>query len=189
VKGNRSGAGRKIRLLTLFASAFVAGALVIFGLASLLGALVGTSRIPDSWRLVAAATSLLALVVIDVIAVRRVSWCPLGWRRQTPKALVHRFAVPAVLAAWGFDTGLAVTTFRVAALTWGALILTLFGFSSWQSGLAYGGGFVVPMLCVLLLSPKPERFAALLHARPVVQSISAVMLAGSAVLLLTQVTL
>jgi len=186
VKGNRSGAGRKIRLMTLFASAFVAGALVIFGIASFLGALAGIARIPDRWRLVAAAAALIALMVVDVIAVRRFSWCPLGWRRQTPKALVHHYAVPAVLVAWGFDTGLAVTTFRVAALTWGALILTLFGFSSWQSGLAYGGGFVVPMMCLLLLSPRTERFEALLHARPVVQSISAVMLGGSAALLLTQ---
>jgi len=166
----------------------VAGALVIFGIASLLGALVGISRIPDRWRLISAAAALMALVVVDVIAVRRFSWCPLGWRRQTPKALVHHHAVPVVLAAWGFDTGLAVTTFRVAALTWGALILTLLGFSSWQSGIAYGGGFVIPMLCLLLLSPRTQRFEALLHARPVVQSISAVMLAGSAALLLTQVT-
>jgi hypothetical protein len=187
VKGHRSGAGRKIRLMTLFASAFVAGALVIFGVASFLGALVGISRIPDHWRLVSGAVGLLALAVVDVIAVQRLSWCPLGWRRQTPKALVHHYAVPAVLAAWGFDTGLAVTTFRVAALTWGALILTLLGFSSWQSGLAYGGGFVVPMLCILQFSPKTERFEALLLARPVVQSISALMLGGSAALLLTQV--
>jgi hypothetical protein len=63
-----------------------------------------------------------------------------------------------VASIWGFDTGLAVTTFRVTAATWGALLLTVLGLSGWATGVAYGIAFAAP-ISVLMWTHRAGRIA------------------------------
>lgn len=187
MQGRRSGAGRNIALLSLFATAFAAGAVVTFTTAALSGSMTGIARLPQQYRVGAAAAVLIALAVVDVVASRGEAYCPIGWRRQTPQSYAYHYPPGATLTLWGFDTGLAFTTFRVAALTWAALLLTILGFASWRTGFAYAAGFVLPLVVVLRLTPRTERYLAFLHARPAVQLFSAFLMCGSAAILLTEV--
>jgi len=104
-----------------FAAAFLAAAAVVFALAFFLGAALQVSNLPVEWRRGIAAGGLVML---------------------------RRSAV-VTTAIWGFDTGLAFTTFRVAAITWGAFILAFLGLSGWQIGVGYGVGFVLPLTVIL----------------------------------------
>lgn len=174
-----------MRVMTIFGAAFVAGAVVIFTLVSLAGATVRITALPLEWRLGAAAACLAVLASIDVLSARKKRYCLLGTRRQTPQRLMYSHPLMTVAAVWGFDTGLAITTFRIAALTWAALILTLLGFASWWSGLAYGLAFVVPLLILLCKATNGARLQKLLGYRTPVQLASATMLIAVGVVLLT----
>ncbi|MCG8459519.1 MAG: hypothetical protein MI919_24840, partial [Holophagales bacterium] len=90
-----------------------------------------------------------------------------------------------------------VTTFRVAALTWGALLLTALHLAPWWAGLAYGVGFVIPVT-KLLVDPRIGRAAvgsgslqdpglhALLARRPRLQLVSLLLLTCSSALLVLE---
>jgi hypothetical protein len=139
------------------------------------------ARLPLPWRAGIAAASLAALAAADIMAIRKGSYCRLGLRRQTPKTLHRRHDLLTVAAAWGFDTGLAVTTIRVAAATWGALALTALGFSSWRTGLAYGLGFAIPTLILFALQTFDDaslgsKLETMLGRRGALQAASAVLL-------------
>ena len=174
--------------------AFVTGATAVFALASLLGSALGLAAVPIHWRVGLGAAGLLTLAAVDVRASRRSTYCPLGWLRQTPKSLMYRRSVTTVAAVWGFDTGLAVTTVRVAAMTWGAILLVGLGLSAWFTGVGYGLGFALPFL-VLLWTHRVERLArapgpvdpglrSMLAKRKAMQALSASLLtAGGAVLI------
>jgi hypothetical protein len=95
---------------------------------------------------------------MDVWASNNRAYCPVGLRRQTPRGLKYRHSMMMVASIWGFDTGLAITTFRVAAATWGAILLTVLGFSGWQTGIAYGIAFTIP-LTVLMWTHRSGRLA------------------------------
>jgi hypothetical protein len=185
VKGSTASIGHRLRILSLFAAAFVVGATLTFGIATL-GGVVARTELSFAWRTGLASASLVALALVDLFAARRGCYCPLGWGRQTPRTLVHRYGPAAGVAAWGFDTGLAITTFRVAAITWGALVLTALGFSSWWTGPAYGAGFVVPLLTSLLTPTDAGKLEGLLRRRSVVQAISAAVLLMSGAFLLSR---
>ncbi|HMB54539.1 MAG TPA: hypothetical protein VKU40_14580 [Thermoanaerobaculia bacterium] len=177
----------RLRVSAAFAGAFLLAAVAIFALASALGHLLGLAGLPLAWRHALAAAALVALAAVDVASLRRASYCPLGWRRQTPRGLRYRHPPVRVAALWGLDTGLAFTTFRVAALTWGAFVLSLLGFAGWWLGLAYGLGFVIPTTW-LLWSRRVGRAAAqggvdpglesLLRRRPLIQFVSSLLLAA-----------
>jgi hypothetical protein len=179
VKG--SSLGMRVRVMAAFSIAFLSGAIVIFAVAALAGTRI--AAMPLDWRIAAAAVSLLALAVVDVVSLRRKTYCLLGMRRQARQALAHRHRVETVAAVWGFDTGLAVTTFRVGAVTWGALVLTVLGFTSWWSGVVYGVAFTLPLLVFLTTEQSGERLVGLLQRRSVVQTASAVLLVTAGVLL------
>jgi hypothetical protein len=68
--------------------------------------------------------------------------------------LRHRVRIAALI--WGFDTGLLVTTFRVAAVSWGALLLTALGLARPWTGISYGLGFAIPFL-FLVFRPRLGR--------------------------------
>jgi hypothetical protein len=100
----------------------------------------------------------------------------------------------AVATFWGLDTGLVVTTIRVAAVSWAALYLAALDFSPGWTGLAYGLGFIAPFF-LLLLRPQLGRAArgevgvdagleALLRLRPAIQGSSALLLLVAAGVLL-----
>ncbi len=189
---------RRLRLSVAasFAGAFVAAALGVFALAWTAGAALGAADLPLAWRRGLAAAALGAFAALDAAALHRSRYCPLGWRRQTPRRLMYRHGAVTVAAAWGFDAGLVVTTFRVAALTWGALAFAVLGLAPWWAGLGYGLAFAVP-LTVLLFTHRAGRVAAaaepadpglesLLGRRGQVQMASLVLLGAAGVVLLLE---
>ena len=188
MKGSRNrlgliGAAAAFASATAFASAFLTGAVVTFGVASLVGAAALTS-LPLVLREHIAAGVLFALAVVDVLAIRRRSYCALGISRQTPKNHMYRFNPILAAATWGFDAGLVLTTFRVAAITWGALVLALLGLATWSTGVAYGIAFAAPLIVLLLCEMTNARLSALIAWRPLVQAGSALTLCTAALLLL-----
>jgi hypothetical protein len=174
--------------------AFVAGATTVFSLIYALSGLTGVASVPLELRVGIGAAGLLALGAVDVRARRRSTYCPLSWRRQTPKALIRRRSATVVAAVWGFDIGLAITTMRVAAITWGAILLAGLGLSVWFAGLAYGLGFALPFVVLLwthragrlAFSPSPvdPGLESMLARRSALQAVSAVLLIGAGAALL-----
>jgi hypothetical protein len=194
VKGSSRSIGWRAAVLAIFVVAFLTGALAIFSAAGFAGEALRVDRLSFAWRAGSAAAVLVALACLDFFSVKKDRYCPLGLRRQTPRSLLYRHPAPTVAAVWGFDTGLAVTTIRVAALTWGALALAVLGVSSWWAGFGYGIGFLVPVVASILAQPPREqptpgpslglRLQGQLATRGQAQLASAVlMLAAAAVLL------
>lgn len=133
---------------------FTLSATLIFAIATFVGAALGATLVPQEGRHVAAAFCCVALLVLDIVALRRHSFCPIGFRRQTPKNLVLRYGDTRGALIWGFDTGLAITTFRVSAATWALLFLGLLGVAPWWQGFVYAAGFCLPIAMSILLVPR-----------------------------------
>ena len=98
--------------------------------------------------------------------------------------------MPVVASVWGFDTGLLVTTFRVAAVSWAALFLAGLGLVPTWTGVSYGLGFTLPFL-LLISRPRLGRPApadpgleSILRKRPAIQALSALLLVASAAILI-----
>lgn len=180
----------RVWLLTAFATAFVASSSVVFALAFWLGASLPVADVSLGGRRTIAAVGLVSLALIDLLAIRIGTYCPIGWRRQTPKAVMYKLPPVVTVGIWGLDTGLAVTTFRVAAITWGAFILAFLGLSGWQIGIGYGIGFVLPLIMVILSQLNRDMdwlfLERLLKQRPVAQFGSAVLLTTGGLILLLQ---
>jgi hypothetical protein len=138
------------------------------------------------WLYALAGLLLLALAGVDIVSIRKRSYCPLSWRRQTAKRLIRRFTVPVVAAAWGFDAGLAFTTFRVTAITWGVLLLAVCGLCPWWIGMGYGLGFAIPWLVLVCTQPPNPavQIVAKHKMRGPVQAVSALLLATTGLILL-----
>ena len=173
---------------------FLVGALAIFSIVNGVGAALGLTHLPSQWRVGLAGIALLPLVAADLRAIAIATYCPIGWRRQTPRILIRRCRIPIAAGVWGLDTGLVVTTFRVAAISWGALLLTALGLSPRWAGLAYGLGFTLPFL-VLIMRPRLGRASRdsspgdpglewMLGTRAAMQGLSAALLMTSAGILI-----
>jgi hypothetical protein len=177
-----------------FAVAFFGGAVAVFALVGVIGGVLVTAEAPRQWRLCLGATGLLTLAMVDIVSMRRMSYCPLGWRRQTPRVLLRRHPQRVVAAIWGLDTGLGVTTIRVAGITWGALLVAALGLSPPWAGLGYALGFNGPFLILLwrhrvgpssrCAKPADPGLESLLAQRPVLQRMSAILLACGGCLLI-----
>jgi len=180
----------------MFVTAFLMGAIAMFSIVSEAGVALGSTRVPFRVRVSIAALALVLLAAVDLRAIAKSTFCPIGWRRQTPRTLMRRHRLTVVAAAWGFDTGLVVTTFRVAAVSWGALLLAALDLSPRWVGLGYGLGFTAPLLILLLrprlgrasreLTPTDPGLEAILRLRPLIQGVSAALLISSCVILLGQ---
>ena len=194
MKGRSIRLSMRVQVAALFAVMFVVAAVAVFALTSAAGAALHIAELPLSWRRSIAGVALLALAAADLLAVRRRTYCPLSWRRQTPRALMRRFPPRIVASLWGLDTGLAITTFRVSAATWAALVLTFLGFGTWWIGVCYGVAFVVPLMAVIWLGPVGNAAVApdpldpgldrLLRSRPFAQVSSALLLCICALIVL-----
>jgi hypothetical protein len=159
-------------------------------------AALGIAHLPVPWRLALAGAGLLSLAAADLRSISRSTYCPIGRRRQTPRALLRRYHMLAVATLWGLDTGLVVTTFRVAAVSWGALYLAALGLSPRWTGLAYGAGFAAPLLLLLFrprlglaaraAAPADPGLEAMLGMRSVAQGCSAALLVASGGVLLAR---
>ena len=180
-----------------FAAAFLGGALTIFAIVNVAGAALGFTQLPFAWRVGLAGAGLLPLAAADLCAMAKSSYCPISWRRQTPRNLLRRYRMPVAASLWGFDTGLIVTTFRVAAVSWGALFLAALGLLPLWAGLGYGLAFTLPFL-VLLMRPRLGRSArdaapadpgleSMLRKRAAIQGLSAALLITSAGILIGSV--
>jgi hypothetical protein len=92
-------------------------------------------------------TSLLVLAAAfdsaDVI--RRRGYSLLSIRRQTPERIAREFGLKRAALAWGLDTGLGFTTYRVSAMYWLVVALALLGSVPWWIGAVYALGFLVPL--------------------------------------------
>jgi len=177
-------------VVAAFAAAFMIAALAAFGVVSIVATRLGVGELSLQWRIALGGAGMVLLALADLRAMMRSTYCPIGWRRQTPRTLMRRHHMLVVAALWGFDTGLVVTTFRVAAVTWAALYLAALDLSPWWAGIAYGISFIVPFT-VLLIRPRLGRAArakttldpgleAMLRMRSRVQGLSAVLLAVTA---------
>ncbi len=133
-----------MRLMGLFAGAFTASSLVVFATASAIGQLA-VRTVPAELRVAGVLAALLASMVVDGYTIRRKTWCPATPNRQTPKMIYYRHGARRAALAWGLDTGLVVTTYRVSSMSWALLLLGLMGVTPWWIGLAYSAGFVVPL--------------------------------------------
>lgn len=169
--------------MAAFAAAFIAGATLVFAAASFIGGEV-RALVPAPRRVVSAAALLLLLAVIDILSLRARSYCLMGVKRQARQALIRKYSVAVVAAIWGFDTGVAVTTFRVSAVTWAAFVLAFLGFAPWWSGAVYGVSLALPMLVLLLRTTTVERLQRELGRRRLLQTASAITLAAAATFLL-----
>ena len=135
----------RVKLTAMFVVAFLIGAVTIFSSLFLLGSLFQVAEMSLDLRRILAGGSLLVFASLDLWARGARAFCPLGLKRQTPQRLSRRHSMYVVASIWGFDTGLAITTFRVAAATWGAVVLTFLGLAGWQTGIAYGIAFTLPL--------------------------------------------
>src|SRR4051812_27539672 len=87
VQGALPGLRRRLQLTALFAAAFLAGAVSIFVLGSLLGIAGQVYQLPLGLRRSLAAAGLIVLAALDIRARARGTYCPLAWLRQTPRSL------------------------------------------------------------------------------------------------------
>lgn len=178
----------RIALATLFTVAFLTGAVAVFMSAWYLGTLVQISDVPVELRREIAGFGLIVLAMVDLGSAKMRSCCPISLSRQTPKNAIYKYPPLLTAVIWGFDTGLAVTTFRVAASIWGAFLLVLLGMSGSLVGFAYGIGFVLPLMTVAWTTHTVEwpLINRLLNLRPVAQLGSAAVLAIGGLTLLLQ---
>lgn len=176
--------------------AFLAGGTITFLVAHVVGNALGAARLPPHWRFGIAGGALLLLAAVDLLARAARTYCPLGWRRQTPRALLRRHRLTIAASLWGLDTGLVVTTFRVAAVSWGALCLTTLGLAPRWTGATYAVGFLAPFM-VLLFRPALRRAStartmadpgleSMLRLRGSMQGVSAGLLSAAGAALLIQ---
>ncbi len=149
VQGSLPRIRSRLEVTALFGTAFLVGAALIFSLFFLFGATFQVHELPLNLKRSVAAAGLFSLALIDLWARNKGTYCPIGLSRQTPRGLRCRYSRRFFVSIWGFDTGLAITTFRVAAATWGAILLTVLGLTGWQTGVAYGLAFTIPVTILM----------------------------------------
>jgi hypothetical protein len=135
-----------------FAVAFTASSFAVFGFAGAIG-LTAARVMPVAAKDTAACAALSVALVIDAYSLWRKRWCPVTLRRQTPKDILNRLGARRAAIAWGLDTGLVFTTYRVSFLSWALLGLAVLGVTPWWAGLGYAAGFLMPLLIGCSLGP------------------------------------
>lgn len=194
MQGPFHGRTGSVKTAMAFVLPFLACAVAVFALVGAGGAALGAAGQTRPWRLALSGGGLLGLAAADVIAIRGSRYCPISVRRQTPRALLRRHPVRTVAALWGLDTGLVVTTFRVTAATWGALLLAGLGLCPSWAGAAYAFGFVGPFAVLLWRhpvgtaarapGPADPGLESMLAKRKAWQRLSAGLLAGGGAILI-----
>lgn len=138
-------------LMARFACAFGVASFTVFALAAALG-MAMSRALPTQARLAVVCAVLGAALALDWYSLRRKTWCPVTARRQTPKSIQYQHGIRRATVAWGLDTGLIFTTYRMSSIPWGLLTLGLLGITPWWAGLAYAAGFLIPLLAGCSLS-------------------------------------
>jgi hypothetical protein len=133
------------RLISQFALAFAASALVTFGLAAALG------QPTHALITVGARRAILVVVFGGALALDAYSlgwkrWCPVTLRRQVPKGVLYTHGARRAAVVWGLDAGLVVSTYRMSAISWALLLLAFAGIAPWWIGAGYAAGFLGPLV-------------------------------------------
>ena len=189
----------RLGVAAAFAVSFLLAAVAAFWVVATMGARLGVGGMTLESRLALGAVFLLPMAIVDLRAMKASTYCPLGWRRQTPRGMLRRHHQLLVATFWGIDTGLVVTTFRVAAVSWGALVLAGLNLSPRWVGAAYALGFLVPFTVLTLrtrlglaaragvaMDPGLE---SMLRLRSFMQGSSAALLAATAALFAISLTI
>lgn len=127
---------------------FTCSAVAVFALAHLAGSAF-RSFLPFSIEFLL----LVALLVFAAIDLNFPRVRPTLVRRQTPRSLSGRFSLPMTGFLWGVDTGSVFSTIRASAASWAALTLALAGWGPWCTGIAYAGGFCLPLAVLIATYP------------------------------------
>lgn len=180
VKGQGSA---HLHVLGRFASGFALSATLIFGLFVALGE-SASAFIPDNGGYYLLAVLLMTGLAVDGRDVARgATYSCLSCRRQAPADVARRSGTKNAAIAWGLDTGLGLTTFRVSSAYWIVVALALGGSAPWWIGMVYASGFLVPLavgcaMALLISGPSPTvQVSRIIHRR-----IRAARIVGLAVL-------
>jgi hypothetical protein len=184
----------QLNLVLRFAAAFAVASFGLFALAGLVGTAVD-GALPRTVALLISLVVLVTALALDGYSLWRRTWCPVTLRRQTPKDILLRLGGSRAVLAWGLDTGLVFTTYRMSAISWAVLALALLGVAPWWVGAGYAAGFLFPLTLGLLIfrvppdSPQGHVLGHLLRRRTgvarqacVAALAVAVLLSGSALL-------
>ena len=143
VEGQRR--GRHAAQLGRFAAAFATSSFTVFALAGLFG-LAAAHVLTSHARLAIACAVFSVALLLDAYSVRHRTWCPVTMHRETPRNIQLRSGARRTAVAWGVDTGLVFTTYRMTSISWALLALTVTGYAPWWIGIGYAAGFLVPVL-------------------------------------------
>lgn len=132
-------------LMTRFAVAFAISSFIVFAISGAIGQLAKRA-LPSPAHVAVLFAALSVAILLDAYSLRRKTWCPITLRRQTPKMIYYDFGARRAALAWGADTGLVFTTYRMSSISWALLLLDLLGIAPWWVGLGYSAGFLVPLV-------------------------------------------
>lgn len=139
-----------LRFIVGLATAHVVTAGLVVFVVSQAGLAV-RALLPRQPILLVIAVAALAGIVIDSRAASQRHWT-LGVARQTPKHFQFLGEHAWIASyAWGVDTGLVVTTYRVSFCSWLLLLLALLGIAPPWAGVICGIFFAVPLVAVTRL--------------------------------------
>jgi hypothetical protein len=140
-------------LLARFAVMFAISSFLVFAIAGAIGQL-GKRSLPSPAQAAMLFAALSAAILLDAYSLRRKTWCPITPRRQTPKMIFYTFGAQRAALAWGADTGLVFTTYRISSISWALLLLDLLGIAPWWVGLGYSAGFLAPLVIGCSMSSR-----------------------------------
>jgi hypothetical protein len=132
-------------LMARFAVMFAISSFLVFAITGAIGQ-VAKRSLPSPAQVTVLFAALSAAILLDAYSLRRKTWCPITPRRQTPKMIFYNFGAQRAALAWGADTGLVFTTYRMSSISWALLLLDLLGIAPWWVGLGYSAGFLVPLV-------------------------------------------
>lgn len=182
------------RLIGFIVLGFVISAVLTFGAVGVVVGTAGSVVLPERVSLIVVAVLALGAAGLDLYSARRQWLSPAGLSRQTPKSLLYSQTHPRLAVLfWGFDTGTAVSTFRVSAATWIVFIGAALGVAPIWVGISYAAGFSVPLVLALIVpladrapaGSGTRRLTAMLHAHvQTAQGTCSVLLLAGAVALM-----
>lgn len=136
-----------------FAIMFAISSFLVFAISGAIGQ-VAKRSLPSLVQVVVLFAALSVAILLDSYSLRRKTWCPITPRRQTPKMILYTFGAQRAALAWGADTGLVFTTYRMSSIGWALLLLDLLGIAPWWVGFGYSAGFLVPLVIGCSMSSR-----------------------------------
>jgi hypothetical protein len=149
--GTKPGLTYRGKMLPPLLLGFTVSAIAVFATVSLAGSALRSTHSLGTNLIVVPVLSLCFASDIVFPRMRRTLF-----RRQAPLSFAGRFPAPITGLLWGLDTGTVISTFRTSAASWAALMLAFAGWTPLWGGVAYAGGFCLP-LGFLILTHRATR--------------------------------